>query len=107
MVGGWLMEDLWRKAKHFGLGLLDFTREKVEALVDDMIKRGELAEQDASQAVTEIMERAKSEQEAFMDKLKSMVGKIVSEMGLARTTDLEALRKRVAELERGPKGGPG
>jgi len=101
------MEDLWRKAKHFGLGLLDFTREKVEALVDDMIKRGELAEQDASQAVTEIMERAKSEQEAFMDKLKSMVGKIVSEMGLARTTDLEALRKRVAELERGPKGGPG
>ncbi|MEJ2069739.1 MAG: hypothetical protein P8X65_09075 [Syntrophobacterales bacterium] len=101
------MEDLWRKAKHFGLGVLDFTREKVEVLVDDMIKRGELAEQDAPQAVTEIMEKAQSEQEAFMDKLKNVVEKIISGMGLARTTDLEALEKRVAELERGPKGGPG
>jgi polyhydroxyalkanoate synthesis regulator phasin len=98
------MEDMWRKAKHFGVGLLDFTREKVEVLVDDMIKRGELAEQDAPQAVTEIMERAKSEQEAFMDKLKTMVEKTISGMGLARTADLEALEKRVAKLERGPKG---
>ena len=101
------MEDLWRKAKHFGLGVLDFTKEKVEALVDDMIKRGELTEQDASQAVTDIMERAKSEQEAFMDKLRSMVEKVVSGMGLAQTDDLESLEKRVAELERSHKGGTG
>ena len=44
------MEDTWRKAKHFGLGVLDFTREKVEALVNDMVKRGELSEQDTAEA---------------------------------------------------------
>ena len=58
------MEDLWRKAKHFGLGVVDFTREKVEALVDDMVKRGELTEAEPSQAVAEIMEKAKFEQDA-------------------------------------------
>ncbi len=94
------MEDLWRKAKHFGLGVMDFTREKAEALVAEMVKRGELTEQETSKAVSEIMERAKSEQEAFLDKLKGVVGKIVSDSGLARHDDLEALKKRVEEIEK-------
>jgi len=34
------MEDIWRKAKHFGLGVVDFTKEKVESLVSEMVKRG-------------------------------------------------------------------
>jgi polyhydroxyalkanoate synthesis regulator phasin len=94
------MEELWRKAKLFGLGVLDFTREKVEAVVADMVKRGELSEQETPQAVAELMERAKSEQEVFLDKLKVMVEKVISGTGLARSADLEALEKRVADLEK-------
>jgi polyhydroxyalkanoate synthesis regulator phasin len=94
------MEDLWRKAKHFGLGVLDFTREKAEALVQEMVKRGELTEQETSEAVATIMEKAKSEQEAFMDKLKGVVEKIVAETGLARHSDLDSLKKRVEDLEK-------
>ncbi len=94
------MEDMWRKAKHFGLGVLDFTREKVETLVSEMVKRGELTEQESSQAVAEIMEKAQSEQKAFMEKFKAMVEKVISETGLARAADLEELEKRVADLEK-------
>jgi polyhydroxyalkanoate synthesis regulator phasin len=94
------MEELMRKAKMFGLGVLDFTKEKVEVLVDDMVKRGELSETETPQAVAEILEKAKSEQEAFMDKLKAVVEKVVAGAGLARAADLEALEKRVAELEK-------
>jgi polyhydroxyalkanoate synthesis regulator phasin len=93
------MEDLWRKARHFGLGVVDFTKQKVEAVVEDMVQRGELAEQDTSQAVAEIMEKAQAEQEDFLEKLKALVDKAVSEAGLARFADLEALEKRVAALE--------
>jgi len=99
------MEDLWRKAKHFGLGVVDFTREKVEALVNDMVKRGELTEDETSQAVAEIMEKAKSEQDALLEKLKPMVDKAISQAGLARAADLEALEKRVANLEKNPPKG--
>ena len=94
------MEDIWRKAKHFGLGVVDFTREKVEALVNDMVKRGELSEDETSQAVAEIMAKAKSEQDALLEKLKSLVEKTISEAGLARAADLEALEKRLAALEK-------
>ena len=99
------MEDIWRKAKHFGLGVVDFTREKVEALVNDMVKRGELSEDETSQAVAEIMAKAKSEQDALLEKLKPMVDKAISQAGLARAADLEALEKRVANLEKNPPKG--
>ena len=94
------MEELWRKAKLFGMGVLDFTKEKVDAMVEDMVKRGEISESETPQAVAELMEKAKSEQEAFMDKLQAVVEKVVSGSGLARATDLEALEKRVADLEK-------
>ena len=93
------MEDIWRKAKHFGLGVLDFTREKAEGLVNEMVKRGELSEQESPEAVTQIMEKAQEEKEAFIATLKGMVDKFISEAGVARTADLAALEKRVAELE--------
>jgi polyhydroxyalkanoate synthesis regulator phasin len=93
------MEDIWRKAKHFGLGVWDFTKEKVEALVGDMVKRGELSEQEGPEAVARIMEKAREEQEALTDKLKGMIVKMHADMGLARQADLEALEKRVADLE--------
>jgi polyhydroxyalkanoate synthesis regulator phasin len=98
------MEDIWRKAKHFGLGVLDFTKEKVESLVSEMVKRGELSEPETPQAVAEIMEKAQAEQEAFKETLKNMIEKSISAMGLARAADLEALEKRVAELEEEARG---
>jgi polyhydroxyalkanoate synthesis regulator phasin len=98
------MEDIWRKAKHFGLGLWDFTKEKVEALVSDMVKRGELSEQEAPQAVAQILEKAKEEQDALTAKIKAMMVKMHADMDLARQADLEALEKRVADLERQLEG---
>jgi len=93
------MEDFWNKAKHFGLGLFDFTKEKVEDLVDEMVKRGELTKQESSQAVAKIMEKAKAEQEALKDKLTAIIQKVLADMNLAQADDLEALEKRVTALE--------
>ena len=38
------MEDFWRKAWLFGAGVFDFTKEKVEALVQEMVQRGEISQ---------------------------------------------------------------
>ncbi len=93
------MEDFWRKALHFGLGVLDFTREKIEAVVEEMVKRGEVSQQEQAQAVEQIMARAQSEQEALFDKVKTLIRQAISQAGLARTADLAALERRVEALE--------
>lgn len=100
------MEDFFRKAKQFGLGVWDFTREKVEAVVEEMIRRGELSQQEKSGAVAQILEKAQAEQEAVKEKINQAVAQALAGLGLARAADLEALEKRVAALEERLKGRP-
>ncbi len=51
------MEDFFRKTVMAGLGFLDMTKEKVEEFIDDMIKRGELTQDERSRYVKETMEK--------------------------------------------------
>ena len=82
------MKDFLRKTWFFGLGLLDFTTEKVEALVEEMVKRGEVTQQESPQAVEQIMARAQEAQQVLFDKVKELVKKSMAEMKLARAADL-------------------
>jgi polyhydroxyalkanoate synthesis regulator phasin len=97
------MKELLRKAWFFGLGLFDFTREKVEAVVQEMVQRGEITQQESPEAVQQLLARAQEAQQALVDNVKTLVQKVVGEINPARAADLEALEKRlsarVAELE--------
>ncbi len=97
------MKDLLQKVWLFGLGVLDATKEKAEALVAEMVKRGEVNQQESPQVVEQILNKAQEAQKVLVDKIK----KAIADMKLARSTDLEALEKRVAALEKEIKGKSG
>ncbi len=94
------MKEHLRKAWFFGLGLLDATKEKAEAFVSEMVKRGEITQRESPEAVVLVLAKAKETQKAFFDKVKEMISKAISEMKLARSSNLKALEKRVAALEK-------
>ncbi|MBM4286809.1 MAG: polyhydroxyalkanoate synthesis regulator [Deltaproteobacteria bacterium] len=94
------MDDLLKKTISFGLGVFDYTKEKVENLVEEMVKRGELSRQESSQAVEELWERVEKEQADFWSKIKEFIQGMVDEMSLARRTELKELEERVAALEK-------
>jgi polyhydroxyalkanoate synthesis regulator phasin len=94
------MEDLFKKTVSFGIGLFDYTKEKVEKLVDEMVKRGEVNKQDSTKAVEELWERARQEQSDFWNKIKGYVKNIVDEMAVPSKADFKALEDRVAALEK-------
>jgi polyhydroxyalkanoate synthesis regulator phasin len=100
------MEDLFKKTISFGIGLFDYTKEKVEHLVDELVKRGELTKQESTQAVEELWEKAEKEQGAFWNKIKEFVNSMVAEMPLVRRSDLKALEDRLAALEKKLGDGP-
>jgi polyhydroxyalkanoate synthesis regulator phasin len=93
------MKELLEKAWLFGLGIFDFTKEKVEELVQEMVRRGELTKQEGPEAVKEFLGRAQEAQAALVDKVKELVNKALAEARPAKASDLEALQKRVAALE--------
>jgi len=94
------MEEYLRKAWFFGLGVLDATKDKAEAFVAEMVKRGEINQQESPEAVEQILAKAKETQKALFEKVKEMISKTIAEMKLVRAADLKALEKRVAALEK-------
>ncbi len=93
------MKDILEKVWYFGLGVFDFTREKVQDLVDEMVRRGEISKQEGPEAVKEILGKAQEAQAALVEKVKELVKKYFEELKPARAADLEALERRVALLE--------
>ncbi len=93
------MKDLLRKAWFFGLGVFDFTREKVEALVEEMVQRGEITQPESPEAVQQILAKAQDAQQTLLAKVKEWTTNAIAEMKLARSADLHALEKRLAAVE--------
>ena len=93
------MRDFLRKAWFFGLGAFDFTRDRVESLVEEMVRRGEITQQESPEAVKDLLYRAQEAQAALVNKVKALVANALAEAKPARAADLEALAKRLADLE--------
>jgi polyhydroxyalkanoate synthesis regulator phasin len=93
------MFDLLKKTYLFGLGLVSLTKEKAEELVDDMIKRGEVAEKDRGKVIEDMLNRVQEEQEKLFKTVRDYVKKVVHDMGLPTRDEFLELQKRVDELE--------
>ncbi len=93
------MKEMLHKAWLFSVGMFDFTKEKVEALVQEMVRRGEITAQESPEAVKELLGKAQEAQQAMVGKVKELTQKAVDELRVAKAADLEALEARVAALE--------
>jgi len=98
------MKEILHKAWLFGVGMFDFTKEKVEGLVQEMVQRGEITQQESSEAVKQLLAKAQDAQQALVDKVKDLTRSAIDEFNLAKTSELEALEARVAALEEALKG---
>jgi polyhydroxyalkanoate synthesis regulator phasin len=93
------MKDLLHKAWLFGVGVFDFTKEKVEDLVQDMVQRGEITQQESPEAVKQLLAKAQDAQQALWEKVKELTKATIAELSVAKASELEALEKRIAALE--------
>jgi polyhydroxyalkanoate synthesis regulator phasin len=98
------MKDLLHKAWLFGAGVFDFTKEKVEGLVQEMVQRGEITQQESSEAVKQLLAKAQEAQQGMVAKVKELTKNAIDEINVAKASELEALEARVAALEEAIKG---
>jgi len=93
------MLDLFRKGYLVGLGLASLTREKVEEVVDELVKRGEVAEKDRPGVVDDMITRMRDEQKRLTNMLRETAQKVVVDMGVPSREQFDELLKRVERLE--------
>jgi len=94
------MIDLVKKGILLGLGAAELTREKAETLVDELIKRGELAQKERTSAIEELFDHARRAQDELLGRVRGAVERTVAELGLPTKADLAKLEERLAALEK-------
>jgi polyhydroxyalkanoate synthesis repressor PhaR len=98
LKGGETVTDVVKKALLAGIGAVTLTKEKVEELVDDLIKRGELSKEDRAKFVRELAEKAELRSQELKKWVDETVKVTMSKVKLAKTEEVEVLRQQVDDL---------
>jgi poly(hydroxyalkanoate) granule-associated protein len=94
------MLDPLRKLLLAGLGTVDLTEEKLKAVFDDLVARGEVSKKDARELVSEWAKRAGERRTKFQQQVDEAARCALERLGVSRRADVEKLESRIAELER-------
>lgn len=94
------MSDLFKKAISLGVGLTIVSKEKVEKVVEELVKRGELAPSESKALVERLVERGEEERGAIKSAVHEQVQKVLKELKVPVHSDIAELESRIAVLER-------
>jgi len=103
-LGGEGVMDFFEKAALAGLGLFDLTAEKVEKLVDELIKRGEVAKGDKAKMVKSIIEGHKERAEKIKAKIDERIKKAVEKVKILEKDELKELHNKIEKLSKTLEG---
>ncbi|HEX7486268.1 MAG TPA: phasin family protein [Vicinamibacterales bacterium] len=93
------MADALRKLLLAGLGALDITEDKARAVFNDLVARGEISEKDAKEVVSSWTKRAADQRGRLQEDIEQAVQRTMSAIGIARQSELQALKAKIDELE--------
>ncbi len=95
------MLSLIRKAMLTGVGLAVMTKDRIEELGRDMIKKGEISEKEGKEFIDEMLKKSEEAGKHFEERVEEIVHKIMAKSNVAARKDLDELAGRVELLEKG------
>lgn len=94
------MLNTFEKSINLGLGLLLYSREKVEEFVEELVSKGEVSKKDARQFAGELVQRGEEQREELKRLIQGEVTKALEQTNLAQKKDIvskDELRSIVRE----------
>lgn len=94
------MIDLLKNTMFLGLGLASLTKEKIEEVAKELIKKGQLSEKEGKDFIDDLTKRSKEAGKEIKGKIEKGASDALKKMNLASRDDLEELEKRIKKLEK-------
>jgi len=94
------MIELLRKTLLVGIGAATLTKEKIDGLVDELVKKGEIASKEGPKLVKELLQESQNAKKELEKKVEEATQKALRKLNLASERELKALQARVEKLER-------
>ena len=94
------MLDFIRKMTLAGTGLAIMTTEKIQEFADELVKKGELTEKEAREAVNEYVEKSKQAKKDLEGKMEQWVTGFLNRMNIPTRKEVDEIKERLARLEK-------
>lgn len=94
------MIDLLKKGLFLGLGLFEEGREKVEALVDDLINAGEVAKEERAKTIDKYVQKLREQEKIISEKINNEIKKAIEKFGIPTKKDFEKLVQEIEALKK-------
>jgi polyhydroxyalkanoate synthesis regulator phasin len=82
-----------------GWGVLSFSREKAEKLVEEMIKKGELSKENGKNILKFLVERGARERADFKENINNIIFNLVQKGIFVTRTEFTKLEERINKIE--------
>ncbi len=94
-----ILESL-RRVLLASVGVVALTIEEIRELVDKLVERGEIAEQEGIKLVIEIKEKRKKKTDSAEDLASSRMRELLDKMDIPTKSDIDALSAKISTLSK-------
>ncbi len=93
------MQDLLKKAFSLGLGALMVSKDKIEEVVNELVKKGELGQEEGKNLVNELIEKGEASMHEVEDKIEKIVKSVMEKLNLPTRKELDELKSEIEQLK--------
>jgi polyhydroxyalkanoate synthesis regulator phasin len=94
------LTELLRKALLATLGAAVIAQEEIEALINKLVERGEIAEKDGKKLVNEMMDKRKSKSHAVEEEVNKNIKDVLERMNIPTKSDIDSLGQKISALSK-------
>ena len=94
-----MIRDIVNKTFSLGIGAAITSKEQIEKLVDDLVKKGEVTQAESKSMVDDLLKKGDEARAEFEQQINLKVKQRLAEMNLATKEDIERLENRITLLE--------
>ncbi|MCF6156031.1 MAG: hypothetical protein E3K36_12475 [Candidatus Brocadia sp.] len=93
-----MMTDIISKVINLGFGSLIVTKENIEELIDEMVKKGEIKKDEAKSQVNELLKRVSSSKQEIMSMIEKIVENVLHKLDIPTRNELQQMQKKLEEI---------
>ncbi|GAB6172616.1 ATP synthase subunit B [Paradesulfitobacterium aromaticivorans] len=93
------MKDLLKKGLALGLGVAVASKEQIEKVVDDLVKKGEVSASESKELVNELIVKGEEGQKELQRVIREQFNKLLTELNIPTKEEIKRLEERLAKLE--------
>lgn len=94
------MKDLFDKVIATGIGLAITSKEQVEKIVDELVKKGEVTKAESSSYVEGLIKKGEASRAQIEETIRERVQSILGERKYVSREEFETIERRLEALER-------